>query len=80
MTLVCLAIAPFAVVSFAITSFQSRSPIALAARGRYLRVAYLIIVSAFPSITILHVFPGCIARPFRGVGVGFVETHLPLMA
>ena len=28
---------------------------------------------------LLHVFPGFIARPFRGVGVGFEEPHLPFM-
>ena len=36
-------------------------------------------VSAFPSIAFLRVFPGFIARPFRGVGVGFEEPHLRLM-
>ena len=39
----------------------------------------LIVVSAFPSITFLRVFPGFIAKPFRGVGVGFEEPHLRLM-
>ena len=39
----------------------------------------LIIVSAFPSIAFLRVFPGFIARPFRGVGVGFEEPHLRFM-
>ena len=40
----------------------------------------LIIMSAFPSIlTFLRVFPGYIAKPFRGVGVGFEEPHLRLM-
>ena len=39
----------------------------------------LIIVSAFPSITFLRVFSGSIARPFRGVGVGFDEPHLRFM-
>ena len=38
-------------------------------------MARLIIVAAFPSITFLRVFPGFIARPFRGVGVGFEEPH-----
>ena len=32
-----------------------------------------------PSITFLRVFPGFIARPFRGMGVGFEEPHLRLM-
>ena len=39
----------------------------------------LIIVSAFPSITFLRVFPGFAARLFRGVGVVFEESHLRLM-
>ena len=39
----------------------------------------LIIVTAFPSMTFLHVFPGFIARPFRGVRVGFEEPHLRFM-
>ena len=39
----------------------------------------LTIVSAFPSISFLHVFPGFIARPFRGVRVGFEEPHLRFM-
>ena len=37
-------------------------------------------MSAFPSITFLRAFPGFIARPFRGVRVGFEEppssTHV----
>ena len=33
----------------------------------------------FPSITLLRVFPGFIAKPFRGMGVGFEEPHLRLM-
>ena len=65
----CLAIAPF----------LSRPPATLAVRGRFLRVVCLITVSAFPSITFLRVFPGFIARPFRGVGVGFEEPHLRFM-
>ena len=36
-------------------------------------------MSAFPSITFFRVFPGFIARPFRGVGVGFEEPHLRFM-
>ena len=44
-----------------------------------LTVVCLIIVSAFPSITFLRVFPGFIARPFRRVGVGYEEPHLRLM-
>ena len=39
----------------------------------------LIMVSAFPLITFLRVFPGFIAKTFRGVGVGFEEPHLRLM-
>ena len=53
-------------------------PPTLAARRRFLTVVCLI-VSAFPSITFLRVFPGFIAKPFRGVGVGFEEPHLRLM-
>ena len=33
----------------------------------------------FTSITFVHVFPGFIAQPFRGVAVGFEESHLRLM-
>ena len=40
----------------------------------------LLRLSAFPSITFLRVFPGFIARPFRGVGVGFEEPHLRFIA
>ena len=36
-------------------------------------------VSAYPSFTSLRVFTGPIAKPFRGVGVGFEEPHLRLM-
>ena len=32
-----------------------------------------------PSNTFLRVFPGFIAGPFRGVGVGFEEPHLRFM-
>ena len=59
--------------------FVSPPPATLAIRGRFLTVVCLIIVSAFPSITFLRVFPGFIAKPFRGVGVGFEESHLRLM-
>ena len=44
-----------------------------------LTVGCLIIVSAFPSIIFLRVFPGFIAKRFRGVGVGLEEPHLRLM-
>ena len=39
----------------------------------------LAIVSAFPLITFLRVFPGFIAKPFRGVGVDFEEPRLRFM-
>ena len=39
----------------------------------------LIMVSVFPSISLLRLFSGFIAKPFRGVGVGFEEPHLRLM-
>ena len=69
LTVVCLIIAPFFVPP----------PATLAVRGRFLTVVCLIIVPAFPSITCLRVLPGFIAKPFRGVGVGFEEPHLRLM-
>ena len=40
----------------------------------------LVTVPAFSSITFLYVFPGFIAKPFRGVGVGLEEPHLRLRA
>ena len=45
----------------------------------FARAVCLIRVSAFPSIPFLRVFPGFIARPFRGVGVGFEDPHVRLM-
>ena len=55
-------------------------PATLAVHGTFLTVVCLIIVSAFPSMTFLRVFPGFIARPFRGVGVGLTSrissTHV----
>ena len=69
LTVLCLIIAPF----------SSRPPATLAVRGRFLTVVCLIIVSVFSSITFLRVFPGFMAKPFRGVGVGFEEPHLRLM-
>ena len=36
-------------------------------------------MSAFPSIDFLPVFPGFMAKPFRGVGVVFEEPHLRLI-
>ena len=54
-------------------------PATLAVRGKVLTVLCLIIVTAFPSITFLRVFPGFIAKPFRGAGVGFEEPRLRLM-
>ena len=70
----------FDVGYFIIAPSSSRPPPAtLAVRGRFLTVVRLFIVSTFPSITFLRVFPGFIAKPFRGVGVGFEEPHLRLM-
>ena len=63
----------------AIAPFLSRPPATMVARGRFLTGGLPIIVSAFPSIPFLRVFPGFTARPFRGVGVGFEEPHLRLM-
>ena len=59
MTVVCLIIAPF----------SSRPPATLAVRGSFYGVLpyYRVCVS---SITFLRVFPGFIAKPFRG-GSGF---------
>ena len=54
-------------------------PATLAVRGRFLTVVCLIIVPALPSITFRRIFPGFIANPFRGVGVGFEESHLRLI-
>ena len=61
------------------SAFFVSPPPPLAVRGRFLTVVCLIIVSAFPSITFLRVFPGFIAKPFRAAGVGFEEPHLRLM-
>ena len=57
----------------------SPPPATLAVRGRFFTVVCIITVSAFPSILFLPVLPGFIAKPFRGVGVGFEEPHLLLM-
>ena len=35
--------------------------------------------SAFRSTTFLRVFPGFMAKPFRGLGLGFEEPHLRLV-
>ena len=59
--------------------FVSPPPATLTVRGRVLTVGCLIIVSAFLSITFLRVFPGFIAKPFRGVGVSFEKPHLRLV-
>ena len=56
LTVVCLIIEPF----------SSRLPATLAVRGRFLTVVCLILVSAFPLITCLRVFPGFIAKRFKG--------------
>ena len=65
-----------AVVCLVIAPFSSRPFATLAVRGRFLTVVCLIIVSAFRSITFVRVFPGFIAKPFRGVGVSFEEPRL----
>ena len=61
------------------SAFFVSPPATLAVRRRFLSVVCLITVSAFPSVTFLCVFPGFIAKPSRGVGVGFEEPHLRLM-
>ena len=64
LTVVCLIIAPF----------SSRPPNDAGGTREVLTGVCLIIVS--PSITSLRVFPGFIAKPFRGAGVGFEELYL----
>ena len=54
--------------------FVSPPLVTLAVRGRFSTVVCFIIVSAFPSF--LFIVPGFIAKPFRGVGVGFEEPYL----
>ena len=73
-TLVSLVIAP--AFSFNSPFFVSPPPATLAVPRRFLTVVCLITVPTFPSITLLRVFPGFIAKPFRGVGMGFEELHL----
>ena len=70
LTVVCLTIAPF----------SSRPPDTLAVRGRFLTggLPYYSVCVSFNCFS--SRFPGFIARPFRGVGVGFEEPHLRLMA
>ena len=75
--LVSLVLAP--VLSFNSPFSVSPPPATLAVRGRFFTVVCIITVSAFPSILFLPVLPGFIAKPFRGVGVGFEEPHLLLM-
>ena len=67
------------VVCLIIARFHLAPPATLAVRAKFLTPVCLIIVSAFPSITCICVFPGFIAKPFRGLGVGFEEPHLRLM-
>ena len=68
-------------ICFAIAPFSSRPPATPAVRGRFFRwLLRLIIGSAFSSQLLFFAFSsGFIARPFRGVGVGFEEPHLRLM-
>ena len=67
--MVCLIIAPS----------SSRPPPHAGGTREFFTVVCFIMVSVFPSITLLRVFPGFIAKPFRGVGVGFEEPHPRLM-
>ena len=67
-------------VLFAIEPFLSRPPPPhrrYAAGFRW--VVRLIVGSVFPSNGFSPRFPGFIARPFRGVGVGFEEPHIRLI-
>ena len=59
--------------------FVSPSPRHAGGTREGLPVVCLFVVSAFPSTTFLRVFPGFIAKPFRGVGVGFEDPHLSVM-
>ena len=68
-----------AVVCLIIALFRRAPPATLEVRGMVLTVVCLIIASAFPSLTFLRVFPGFVAKSFRGVGVGVEEPHLRLM-
>ena len=73
LTLVSIVMAP--AFSFNSPFLVSHPPATLAVGGRFLAAVYLIIASAFPSMTFLRVFPVFIAKPFRDVGVGFEEPH-----
>ena len=70
LTVFCLAIAPF----------SSRPTATRAVRGRFLTggLPYYSDCDSFNYF--LRVFPGFIARTFRGVGVGFEEPHLRFVA
>ena len=65
-------------VGLAIAPFSSRPP-------RHTGGTRQVLTDGLPSNSVcvsfnyLHVFPGLIARPFRGVGVGFEEQHLRFM-
>ena len=48
-------------------------PATLTVRGKFLALAFPSILSEFPSVTFCRAFPGFIAKPFRGVGVGYEE-------
>ena len=63
-------------VGLAIALFSSRPP-------RHTGGTRQVLTGDLPSCSVcvsfkyvLRVFPGFIARPFRGVGVGFEEPHL----
>ena len=66
-------------VGIAIAPFSSRPP-------RHTCGSRQVLADGLPSYSVcvsfnylLRVFPGFIARPFRGVGVGFEEPHLRFM-
>ena len=67
------------VVGLAVAPFSSRPP-------RHTGGTRQVLTNGLPSYSVcvsfnylLRVFPGFIARPFRGVGVGFEEPHLRFM-
>ena len=67
------------VVGLAIAPFSSRPP-------RHTGGTQQVLTDGLPSCSVrvsvnylFRVFPGFIARPFRGVGVGFEEPHLRFM-
>ena len=78
--MVFLAIVPSSVVSFAAVPFAFRRPPATpAVRGGDLigGLPYYRVCVSFNCLS--SRFPGSVARPFKGVGVGFEEPHLRLV-